>query len=206
MTREEKRKRIRDRVHSFSSYNNVPLVIDQLSDRNLRVAVYARVAVPSPDQVTSYELQTDHFVRLIETHENWALVDIYKDEGYSKNRKELSRMIEDCKAGKIDCILTKSVSRLSRNLEELLWIVKTLTELDPPVGVLFETENIYTLDNPEWEKLKAVSALAEEECRMKACQHGERMYPGRWSGTPMPPEAKSLLGYKTAEKKGEDTK
>jgi len=209
MTEEERREKISDRIRmhtSVSSHDNVPLVIDQLSDKNLKVAVYAYVAAPASDQVSSFELQTDMIMKQMERHPNWTLVDIYKDEGYSSNRKELTRMIEDCKAGKINLVLTRAISRLARNTDELLQIMKMLKNLDPPVGILFENENLYTLDSDSQHILELYSVIAEEERRMKARHYGERMFSGRWSGTSIPPEVRSLLGYKVTEKKGDDSK
>lgn len=138
----------------------------------LRVAFYARVATPAPDQVVSFDLQTKMLTDRLEEHPNWTLVDEYKDEGCSGKRKELSRLIEDCKAGKIDFVLTRSLSRLSRNQDELFQIIKTLKELDPPVGIMVENENIYTLDDPIVRKLEILNEYAQEESRMKSLRGG----------------------------------
>lgn len=83
-------------------------------DRMQRVAVYARVSTDDPNQTSSYELQKNHYQDVVNSHMNWVLVDIYADEGISgtslKHRDAFIRMINDCKAGKIDLIITKSVS------------------------------------------------------------------------------------------------
>ena len=85
-----------------------------------RVAVYARVSTDDPRQTSSYELQKNYYTDMVSRHPNWDLVDIYADEGISgtslKKRDSFNRMIADCKAGKIDLIVTKSVSRFARNI------------------------------------------------------------------------------------------
>ena len=172
MTEEERREKIRERIQrntAVSSYNNV---VDHLSDNTQRVAFYTRVATPAPDQVLSFELQKKELMNRLERHPNWTLAGIYQDEGCSGKRIELNRMIEDCKAGKIDLILTKSISRISKNIDELLQFVNTLMELDQPVGVLFETENIYTLSNPERVQLELLGEYAQEESRIKSQRGG----------------------------------
>ena len=81
----------------------------------------------------------------------WEFVGIYDDEGISgtslAHRKGMQQLIEDCKAGKIDLILTKSIARFARNIVDCLSVIETLKNLDPPVGVKFEADNIYTLDS-----------------------------------------------------------
>lgn len=88
---------------------------------------------------------------LINRHENWKLYDIYADEGISgtslNHRDAFVRMIEDCRQGKINLIITKSVSRFARNTIDCLEYVRELKNLPQPVGILFETEGIYTLDS-----------------------------------------------------------
>lgn len=116
-----------------------------------RVAVYARVSTDDPNQTSSYELQKNYYEDLVAKHPNWILVGIYADEGISgtslNHRDDFIRLMEDCRAGKIDLVLTKSVSRFARNVEDCIHYSRELKNLKPPVGILFETENIYTLDN-----------------------------------------------------------
>ena len=108
-----------------------------------RVAVYARVSTGDPRQTSSYELQKNYYESQVQKHPNWTLVSIYADEGLSgtsiQKRKEFNRMIQDCKAGKIDLILTKSISRFARNYVDCGQIVRDLMDLNPPVGVRFES-------------------------------------------------------------------
>jgi len=137
-----------------------------------RVAVYARVSTGDPRQTSSYELQKNYYESQVQNHPNWTLYRIYADEGLSgtstQKRKEFNRMIEDCKAGKIDLILTKSISRFARNYVDCGQIVRELMELNPPVGVRFESENLYTLKMEGEMQLLMFSGIAQEESRIKS--------------------------------------
>ena len=111
-----------------------------------RVAVYARVSTDDPRQTSSYELQKNHYEDVVSRRPNWQLVEIYADEGISgtslQHRDAFIRMIEDCKRGKIDLIVTKSVSRFARNVVDCIKNVRDLKAMNPPIVVFFETENI----------------------------------------------------------------
>ena len=137
-----------------------------------RVAVYARVSTGDPRQTSSYELQRNYYEKQVQKHPNWTLVSIYADEGLSgtstKKRKEFNRMIEDCKAGKIDLILTKSISRFARNYVDCGHIVRELLDLNPPVGERFESENIFTLKMESEMQMLIFSGMAQEESRIKS--------------------------------------
>ncbi|MCL2662669.1 MAG: recombinase family protein [Oscillospiraceae bacterium] len=137
-----------------------------------RVAIYVRVSTDDPRQTSSYELQKNHYTDLVEKHEGWNLVEIYADEGLSgtttAHRKAFIKMIEDCKEGKIDIIVTKTVARFARNILDCIGEVRMLAALKQPVGVFFETENIYTLDGRSEMALSFISTLAQEESRNKS--------------------------------------
>lgn len=137
-----------------------------------RVAAYARVSTIDVNQTTSYELQKNHYTDLINKHEGWLLVGIYADEGISgtslNHRDAFVRMIEDCKQGKIDLIVTKSVSRFARNTLDCLEYVRELKNLPKPVGIFFETENIYTLDSRSEMALSFIATMAQEESHIKS--------------------------------------
>ena len=111
-----------------------------------RVAAYARVSTDEEEQLTSYEAQVDYYTRYIQANPDWELVEVYADEGISgtntKKRKNFNRMIEDALAGKIDRIVTKSVSRFARNTVDTLTTIRKLK--DKGVGVFFEKEYIET--------------------------------------------------------------
>jgi DNA invertase Pin-like site-specific DNA recombinase len=137
-----------------------------------RVAIYVRVSTDDPRQTSSYELQKNHYTDMVNRHEGWKLIEIYADEGISgtsiKNRKAFIKMVEDCKAGKIDLIVTKTVARFARNNLDCIGHVRMLAALRPPVGVFFETENLYTLDGKSEMALSFISTLAQEESRNKS--------------------------------------
>ena len=137
-----------------------------------RVAVYARVSTDDPRQTSSYELQKNYYTDMVGRHPNWDLVDIYADEGISgtslKKRDSFNRMISDCKAGKIDLIVTKSVSRFARNIVDCISIVRMLSAMTPPIEVFFETEHINTLNDKTEMSLAFTATLAQEESHTKS--------------------------------------
>ena len=105
-----------------------------------RVAAYARVSTDNEEQLSSYEAQVDHYTRYIKANSQWKFVEVYADEGISatstKKRDGFNRMIKDALAGKIDLIITKSVSRFARNTVDTLTTVRKLK--DKGVEVYFE--------------------------------------------------------------------
>ena len=117
-----------------------------LSTARLRVAAYARVSSDSDDQINSYLAQVDYYTKYIASREDWELVDVYADEGLTgmetRRREEFNRMIADCRDGKIDRILVKSVSRFARNQEDYIYFMRELMRLG--VTIHFEKENIDT--------------------------------------------------------------
>ena len=142
------------------------------SSSTKRVAVYARVSTDDPNQTSSYELQKNHYYDYVAQIPNWVLVKIYADEGISgtslQHRKAFKEMIDDCIMGKIDIIVTKSVSRFARNTEDCLHYVRQLKTLDPPVGIRFETEGIFTLNNDAEMMLSFMATMAQEESHNKS--------------------------------------
>jgi Site-specific recombinases, DNA invertase Pin homologs len=137
-----------------------------------RVAVYARVSTDDPRQTSSYELQKNHYTDLVSRRPDWNLTDIYADEGISgtslQHRDEFLRMINDCNDGKVDLIVTKSVSRFARNIIDCIGYIRKLKSMKPPIGVFFETENIYTLDPNSEMSLSFIATLAQEESHTKS--------------------------------------
>ena len=115
--------------------------------RPLRVAAYCRVSTAQEEQQNSYQVQIAYYTDLIHKKENWILAGIFADEGISgtqaKKRPEFLKMIRQCRKGKIDLILTKSISRFARNTVDCLEYVRQLKELG--IGVIFEKEGINTL-------------------------------------------------------------
>jgi len=147
-------------------------LIPNLSERQELVAPYCRVSTLATEQVASYELQRKQYQEIVAGHPNWTLVDAYADEGISatstKRRKDFLRLIEDCKQHKITLIITKSVTRFARNTVDCISICRQLKNLDPPVGVLFETENLYTLSQNSEMMLNLFAALAQSESETKS--------------------------------------
>ena len=114
--------------------------------QKLRVAAYARVSSDSADQLNSFLAQTRYYTTYITSHEEWSFVDLYADEGITgtsaEKRTEFQRLIADCKRGRIDRILCKSISRFARNTIDCLEIIRELKNLG--IGVYFEEQNIDT--------------------------------------------------------------
>ena len=119
---------------------------DEIVARKLRVAAYARVSSSSEDQLNSYRVQNQYYSELISNNPDWEMVDIYADEGITgtsvEKREDFQRMMQDCRKGKIDRILVKSISRFARNTKDCLAAVRELKELG--VSVLFEEQGIDT--------------------------------------------------------------
>ena len=132
-----------------------------------KVAAYARVSTDSDEQFTSYEAQIDYYTQYIKKRDDWEFVKVYTDEGISgtntKRREGFNEMVADALAGKIDLIVTKSVSRFARNTVDSLVTVRTLKEHH--VEVFFEKENIYTFDSKGELLITIMSSLAQEESR-----------------------------------------
>ena len=133
--------------------------------QKLRVAAYCRVSTDSDEQGTSYEAQCQYYTDYIHRNEEWELVGIYADEGISgtqaKSRPEFQHMIADCKAGKIDYIITKSISRWARNTLDSIRYIRELKQLGIPV--VFEKENINTMDSKGEVLITIMSSIAQQE-------------------------------------------
>lgn len=115
-----------------------------------RVVIYLRFSTEADMLSDEHERRKQFLQEVVNRHPNWFLEDIYTDMGFSsKPRAGFSKMMADCKAGKIDVIVTKSMSQFTRSLPDFLQYMEELKSLSPPVGVLFEKEGIYTLD-PTW--------------------------------------------------------
>lgn len=137
------------------------------STNKRRAAGYARVSTDSDEQFTSYEAQVDYYTQYILRHSEWEFVKVYTDEGISgtntRHRDGFNEMVDDALAGKIDLIVTKSVSRFARNTVDSLVTIRKLKEKG--VEVFFEKENIYTFDSKGELLLTIMASLAQEESR-----------------------------------------
>ena len=144
------------------------LITEEINTKNnskKRVCAYARVSTDNEEQLTSYNSQIEFYSNKIKSNSNWEFVGIYADEGISgtqiKNRTEFQRMINDALSGKIDIIMTKSISRFARNVVDTLKNVRELREHN--VDVYFEKENIHTLDLDSEMFLALYSTFAQAE-------------------------------------------
>ncbi len=135
--------------------------------RILRVCAYCRVSTGNDEQLSSFELQQAHYKQLAKDKPNWDLKHIYADAGISgtslKNRDAFNAMIAACENGEYDLIVTKQVSRFARNLVDCISLIRKLKNLEPPVGVLFETDNLNTLDKDSEFILAFLASFAQEE-------------------------------------------
>lgn len=140
---------------------------DEFSLKKRRVAGYARVSTDHEVQATSYESQMRYYSEYINGRDDWEFVKMYSDEGISgtntKLRTGFKSMVEDALDGKIDLIITKSVSRFARNTVDSLTTVRQLKEVG--VEIYFEKENIWTLDSKGELLITIMSSLAQEESR-----------------------------------------
>jgi DNA invertase Pin-like site-specific DNA recombinase len=167
----------------------------------MRVAAYARVSSGKDEMLHSLAAQVSHYSDYIQKHPGWVYVGVYSDEGISavntKKRDGFNRMVADALAGKIDLIVTKSVSRFARNTVDSLTTVRNLKEKG--VEVFFEKENIYTFDGKGELLITIMSSLAQEESRSisENVTWGQRK---RFSDGKVSMPYKRFLGYE----KGED--
>ena len=173
-------------------------------NHKLRVAAYCRVSTDSEEQETSYEAQCRHYTDYIRKNPDWEMAGIYADEGISGTqagkRPEFLHMIEDCEKGEIDFIITKSISRWARNTLDSLNYIRKLKDLGIPV--LFEKENINTMDARGELLITIMSSIAQQESqsisqnvRMGIQYH---MQQGRgWVNTT------TFLGFGPGEKPGD---
>ena len=205
----EKRKaEIRDRIHKqaergqktakdyFRPAKPTPSIYD--SDLK-RVAVYARVSTSSEEQISSSENQTLYYTKKIAETENWNLQDIYSDEGKSgtslRKRDAFKRMMRDAKDQKMDLIICASISRFARNFSDCMTQIAALKTMHPahPIGVYFETENIYTLNPSSQYSLDIQALLADWESGNKSrrmiLSYDQRIMTGQY------PVA-DLMGYR----------
>lgn len=143
-----------------------------MNEQELRVAPYCRVSTKEEAQAESIEMQKQYYTKLIENHPNWHLVKVYYDDGRSgtsiRRRDDFQELIEACKAGKVDMIITKAVSRFARNVVDCVSHVRMLRDLDPPVGVYFEELGMNTLGQTGDMLVAIMGAIAQAESESKS--------------------------------------
>ena len=156
-------KKVRKIHATLNQFTSEPVAVR----RKKKVAGYARVSTDRGEQATSYEAQMTYYKTYIEGHEDWEFVGMYSDEGITatntKKRDGFNQMVEDALDGKIDLIITKSVSRFARNTVDSLTTIRKLK--DKGIEVYFEKENIWTLDAKGELMITIMSSLAQEESR-----------------------------------------
>lgn len=132
-----------------------------------RVAAYARVSTGKEEQQTSIVAQKEYYTDYIKSHAGWQFVGVYADEGISgcstKRREQFKQLMSDCMAGKIDMVLTKSISRFGRNTVDTLTAIRELKSKG--IGVYFEKEQVWTMDSKGEFIITLMSSLAQEESR-----------------------------------------
>ena len=153
----------------------IPAKKDLITDgekRKLRVCAYCRVSTDEESQASSYELQVQNYTKMIRENPEWEFAGVFADEGISGtsvlHRQRFLEMIEKCKAGEIDLIITKQVSRFARNVLDSLNYIFMLRKLEPPVGVYFETEKLNTLDKSSDMVITVLSLVAQSESEQKS--------------------------------------
>ena len=166
------------------------------NDTPQRVGIYVRVSTDDVRQTTSFELQKQYYEEFVQKHPNWTLIKIYPDEGISgtslRHRDQFNQMISDSRAGKLDLIITKSVSRFARNVVDCIGLTRDLAELKPPVGVFFESEAIFSLNDDSQMALSFVATMAEEESHTRSRSMETSLRMRLDHGIPLTPK---LLGY-----------
>ena len=202
MNNELAKDRVRKRVQvkmDAGKYEYFPETISREhydNEQYQRVGIYARVSTDDVRQTSSFELQKKYYEDFVRQHPRWELVDIYADEGISgtsaEHRVNFLRMLDDAKAGRLDLIITKSISRFARNVELCLKTLRTLAEHNPPIAVFFESENIYSLSEGSQMSLSFQAAMAEEESRTKRRSMETSLRMRLDHGLPLTPK---LLGF-----------
>ena len=161
------------------------------SKRQLRVAAYCRVSTDDEEQLTSYEAQKNYYTDKIMTNREWTMAGIFADEGITgtsaRKRPEFLRMIRQCKQGKIDIVLTKSISRFARNTVDCLNYVRALKELG--IAVIFEKENMNTLEIDSEILITMLGAFAQSESESISANV-------RWGKRQAMKEGKAIINYK----------
>jgi site-specific DNA recombinase len=200
--RKKKRDRIKQRIQvtvdeeNYEYYPAQKQVDFYDTEVHQKVAAYCRVSTDSDEQQFSFELQKKYYEDYVASHGNWELTRVYADEGKSgtgrEKRKEFNEMIDACFDNQIDLVVTKSVSRFSRNVVDCISLVRELQELKRPVGVFFESECIFSLNEDSQMALSFIATMAEEESHIRSRSMESSLRMRLDNGIPLTPK---LLGY-----------
>ena len=202
LAKEQQKDKIRKRMHASVDPANYEYIPEKKradyydNEVHHRVGIYVRVSTDDIRQTTSFELQRKYYEDFVSSHPNWELAGIYADEGISgtslKHRDAFNQMIADAKAGKLDLIITKSVSRFARNVMITIGMARDLAHLDPPVGIFFESECIFSLNDDSQMALTFQATMAEEESHTRSRSMETSLRMRLDNGIPLTPK---LLGY-----------
>ena len=173
------------------------ILVDKEKYHQKRVAAYCRVSTDSEEQLTSYQNQMRVYTEMIAANKEWEFAGLYADEGISgtraDKRPEFQRMIRDCQNGKIDYIITKSVSRFARNTVECLEYVRSLKAQG--IGIFFEEQNIDTLKNESELYLVIYAGFAQSESE-RISKHITWTYRKKFEEGKVSFQYKNFLGYR----------
>ena len=173
------------------------ILVDKEKYHQKRVAAYCRVSTDSEEQLTSYQNQVRVYTEMIAANKEWEFAGLYADEGISgtraDKRPEFQRMIRDCQNGKIDYIITKSVSRFARNTVECLEYVRSLKAQG--IGIFFEEQNIDTLKNESELYLVIYAGFAQSESE-SISKHITWTYRKKFEEGKVSFQYKNFLGYR----------
>lgn len=196
----EMKERVRQRVRSattsekhkyFPATENNDYV---KSDEFQRVGIYCRVSTQNAAQTSSFELQQKYYTDMVSRNKNWKLIKIYADEGKSgttiQHREGFQEMMDDAFSGRLDLIIVKNISRFARNVLDFLKTMRKLRERK--VGVLFESEGIYSLNDDNHLALSMQATVAEQESRLRSRSMETSLRMRLDHGLPLTPE---LLGF-----------
>ena len=173
------------------------ILVDKEKYHQKRVAAYCRVSTDSEEQLTSYQNQMRVYTEMIAANKEWEFAGLYADEGISgtraDKRPEFQRMIRDCQNGKIDYIITKSVSRFARNTVECLEYVRSLKAQG--IGIFFEEQNIDTLKSDSELYLVIYAGFAQSESE-SISKHITWTYRKKFEEGKVSFQYKNFLGYR----------
>lgn len=167
-----------------------------------RVAAYGRVSSGKDAMLHSLSAQVSYYSNLIQNHEGWIYCGVYADEamtGTKDSRQNFQRLLEDCRAGKIDLVITKSISRFARNTVTLLNTVRELKRLG--VGVFFEEQNINTISSDGELMLTILASYAQEES-LSASENAKWRIRSDFEQGILPMSVQNIYGYKRTEDGG----
>ena len=148
MERTDRKQQIRDRIRAQYDKDSLK---ENTCEKPFRVAAYHRIARMDPGQVSTVALIQRRYSALVGVYENWSLVGIYIEEGNAW--KMLTRLVSDCAEGKIDLVITTSAGNFARSFAKMTLTIEKLKALDPPVGIFFFSEGVYSLDDKAYQDL-----------------------------------------------------